>query len=62
MTIVEQEQGVKVELQDGAQLRGDAKTPFLDGRYRIFLPRASAERWRKAGLPGLAPPPPKQKS
>lgn len=57
MEITEQENGVKIELTNGAQLRGDAKTPFLDGRYRIFLPRASVEAWRKAGIPGLSAPP-----
>jgi hypothetical protein len=57
MQISAQERGVKIELQDGAQLRGDSKTPFLDGRYRIFLPRASVEAWRKAGIPGIAESP-----
>lgn len=57
MVITEQETGVKIELTDGAQLRGDSKAPFLDGRYRIFLPRASVEAWRKAGIPGLSEPP-----
>jgi len=57
MEIAEQEKGLKIELTNGAQLRGDAKTPFLDGRYRIFLPRASVEAWRKAGIPGLSAPP-----
>jgi hypothetical protein len=56
MQISAQERGVKIELQDGAQLRGDSKTPFLDGRYRIFLPRASVEAWTKAGIPGIADP------
>lgn len=57
MQISAQERGVKIELQDGAQLRGDSKTPFLDGRYRIFLPRASVEAWKKAGIPGIAEAP-----
>lgn len=57
MEITEQKNGVKIELTDGAQLRGDSKAPFLDGRYRIFLPRASVEAWRKAGIPGLSAPP-----
>lgn len=54
MSIVEQESGVLLLLQDGAQWRGDTKTPFLDGRYRIFLPRANVAEWRDAGVPGLA--------
>ena len=57
MEIRAMEQGVRIELSDGAQMRGDAKTPFLDGRYRIFLPRASVEAWRKAGIPGISDPP-----
>ncbi|HEV8114479.1 MAG TPA: hypothetical protein VGR31_17045 [Planctomycetota bacterium] len=57
MEISAQERGVRIELLDGAQLRGDSKTPFLDGRYRIFLPRASVEAWTKAGIPGLSEPP-----
>ncbi len=56
MEIDAQEKGVKIELQDGAQLRGDTKTPFLEGRFRIFLPRASVDEWRRAGVPGLSPP------
>jgi hypothetical protein len=31
-----------------AQLRGDEKVPFLDGRYRIF-PRMSVDAWRDVG-------------
>lgn len=46
--------GIALVLEDGAQLRGDEKAPFLDGRYRIFLPRAKLEEWRAAALPGLA--------
>ncbi|MCK6444934.1 MAG: hypothetical protein L6Q99_00940 [Planctomycetes bacterium] len=47
--------GVALLLEDGAQLRGDEKAPFLDGRYRIFLPRAKLAEWRKTGLVGAAP-------
>jgi hypothetical protein len=56
MEITPQEKGVKLELRDGAQMRGDEKMPFLDGRYRIFLPRASIDAWRDAGVPGIAAP------
>ncbi len=56
MEITQQEKGVKLELRDGAQMRGDEKVPFLDGRYRIFLPRASVDAWRDAGIPGIAEP------
>jgi hypothetical protein len=51
------EKGVKLELRDGAQMRGDEKIPFLEGRYRIFLPRASVDEWSKAGIPGISPAP-----
>ena len=56
MEISAQEKGVKLELRNGAQMRGDEKVPFLDGRYRIFLPRASVDAWRDAGIPGIAEP------
>ncbi len=55
LTVQEQKHGVVLLLEDGAQLRGDVKTPFLDGRYRIFLPRADLAEWRAANVPGLAP-------
>lgn len=51
------DEGVRLELESGAVLRGDSKAPFLDGRYRIFLPGASVADWRAAGLPGLSAPP-----
>jgi len=51
LTILEQPQGLQLLLEHGAQLRGDQKLPFLDDRYRVFLPQASAEAWAKAGIP-----------
>ena len=57
LTIVPQTSGIVLELADGAQLRADVKTPFLEGRHTIFLPRADVEAWRAAGLPGLSEPP-----
>lgn len=45
--------GIELLLEDGAHMRGDRKAPFLDGRYRILLPRAKVEAWRAARLPGL---------
>jgi len=50
--------GIQLLLEQGAIESGDRRAPFLDGRYRIFLPRASFERWKEARLPGLAPPQP----
>ncbi len=51
------ERGVIVELEDGVTMRGDSRAPFLEGRYRIFLPRARREAWAAASIPGLSPPP-----
>lgn len=50
--------GILLLLEDGAQLAQGKKFPFLDGRYRIYLPRADAAAWRAAGLPGLVADPP----
>jgi hypothetical protein len=57
MRIEPEGDGVRLVLEDGAQMRGSEKAPFLDGRFRIFLPRADLAAWRAAGLPGLAPLP-----
>ncbi len=54
MTILRETHGLQILLQDGSQVRGEQKMPFLDGRYRIFLPRADVGTWEKAGVPGLA--------
>jgi hypothetical protein len=51
MTILEQSKGVQLLLEHGAQVRGDQKLPFLDDRYRIFVPQADAQAWAKAGVP-----------
>ncbi|MBK7644349.1 MAG: hypothetical protein IPJ19_15110 [Planctomycetes bacterium] len=51
MTIQEQPTGVQLLLEQGAQVRGDQKLPFLEDRYRIFLPQADAQLWAKAGVP-----------
>lgn len=45
--------GVVLVLEDGVRMRGDEKTPFLDGRQRLFLPRARRALWQEAGLPGF---------
>src|SRR6185436_2612427 len=59
MTVLKEERGVQLLLESGAQLRGDKKLPFLDGRYRIFLPRADIMAWTARGVPGLSEPPPR---
>jgi hypothetical protein len=56
--VVPQDRGLMLLLEGGAQERGGRKTPFLEGRYRIFLPRAELARWTEAGVPGLSERPP----
>lgn len=50
-----QDRGVALLLEDGAQVRGDEKTPFLDGRFRIYLPRAVRADWDAAEVPLFGP-------
>jgi hypothetical protein len=57
LTILREAQGLQLLLEEGVQMRGDVKTPFLDGRFRIFLPRADAAAWQNAGVPGLSEAP-----
>ena len=47
------ERGVQLTLESGVQVRGDEKLPFLDGRFRIFLPGARLDAWCDGSLPGL---------
>ena len=49
--------GVELTFEGGTVRRGTRVSPFLGGRYRIVLPRADAEAWRSASLPGLSAPP-----
>ena len=56
LTISSEDRGMLLLLEDGIQLKGLQKDPFLDGRYRIFLPGAQPEKWLEAGLPGLVDP------
>ncbi len=58
LTILEEGKGVQLLLEHGAQVRGDQKLPFLDDRYRIFLPQALPEAWDKAGVPLVRAKPP----
>ena len=51
------DRGAALLLEDGASLRGDEKTSFLRGRFRIYLPNADQAEWRAKGLPGLGEPP-----
>lgn len=56
MTLRLEHGSLYVELRDGSTVRGDDKAPFLDGRMRIVIPRADANAWRDALLPGLGSP------
>ena len=42
---------VKIEFYEGAVQRGERTAPFLDGVYRLVLPYADVEAWRKAEIP-----------
>jgi len=53
MRVERRESGVVLVLNNGVQMKGGRKTPFLDGRYRIFLPQALHPAWEEAGV--LAP-------
>lgn len=48
--------GVELLLQDGSQVKVDSTTPFLDGRFRLVLPRAELSEWRAARIPLVAAP------
>lgn len=53
MSCAPAERGVAILLESGAHVRDDRKVAFLDGRYRIFLPRASPDAWKRAAIPGF---------
>ena len=45
------QQGVLVELEDGASLKGEQKTPFVDGALRLYFPRANHAHWSDEHVP-----------
>ncbi len=47
------ERGIQLTLESGAQIRGEEKLPFLDGRFRIYLPGVRMDAWCDGRLPGL---------
>lgn len=49
--------GVQLLLEDGVHERDGRRAPFLEGRYRIFLPGAKVEDWVSARMPGLVEAP-----
>ncbi|MDZ4774444.1 MAG: hypothetical protein SGI72_15055 [Planctomycetota bacterium] len=53
MSIHREPLGLQLSLEGGSHVKRDQKTPFLDGRCRIFLPRANVAAWEKAQIPGL---------
>jgi hypothetical protein len=54
LSVHEKSSGLLLQLESGVQIKDERKAPFLDDRYRIFLPRAGAEEWRAAGVPVFA--------
>ncbi len=54
MRIAIRGKGVELRLEDGVQVRAGRTAPFLDGVYRLVLPRAQVAGWRAAGLPGVS--------
>lgn len=54
-TIAPMSKGVEVLLEGGAQVKADSTVPFLEGRYRLVLPRADAQAWRAARIPLVDP-------
>ena len=55
LRVERRESGVVLVMTDGIQMRGGRKTPFLEGRYRIFLPTARQEGWEELGLLATVP-------
>ena len=53
MTLRQEGAGIRIRLDGGVSVRASSRTPFVDGVFTIFLPRAEASEWKAAGLPGL---------
>jgi len=53
LTLEDSGGGIVLRFEDGIHLRGDERSPFLAGGWRVWLPRARAQTWVGAGLPGL---------
>lgn len=49
--------GLRLVLTDGVQMVGQERTPFIEGRFLLVLPKAVVAHWRAGGLPGLVPRP-----
>lgn len=57
LTLEASPEGAVLRFTGGVHLRGEERTPFLDGGWRVWLPHARLDAWRAAGLPGLVPSP-----
>ncbi len=55
LAVLRETSGIQLSLEGGSQVRGEQRAPFLDGRCRLFLPRADVAAWEQAGIPGLEP-------
>jgi hypothetical protein len=47
-----EQERVVLSLEQGVSRRGGESMPFLDGRLKLYFPRADVARWRSSGLPG----------
>ena len=53
LRLTERASGIELVLEDGVTMHGDTKAAFLNGVFRIRLPRADSADWRRQDLPGL---------
>jgi hypothetical protein len=52
MEVHRSDRAIELRLEKGSQERSGRLAPFLEGRYRVALPRARADDWVAAGVPG----------
>ncbi|MFT4541649.1 MAG: hypothetical protein ACI841_003844 [Planctomycetota bacterium] len=53
MSILRRGDGIELLLEGGVQERLGRRAPFLEGRYRVILPKVHMPSWLAAELPGL---------
>lgn len=58
LSILRRGDGIELLLLGGVQESLGRRAPFLEGRYRVILPKVHMPTWLGAGLPGLGPEPP----
>lgn len=56
LRIKERGKGIELQLRDGVIERNGDTSPFLEGRYRLYMPDADPAVWKAAGTPGLSSP------